>query len=862
MLLERDDLLATLGNLLECARSGDGSLVLLAGEAGSGKTSVTRELANSVGDTAVVLWGACDPLSTPRPLSPLHDFAADPDSGLSGLLDEHVEAVETFGTVLARLKGTLRPVLMVVEDLHWADEGTLDFVRFVGRRVADTNALAVCTYRDDEVGPDHPLKLVLGQLGPMETTHRLDVRPLSVAAVAVLAGERAVDAEALHRLTDGNAFYVTEVIAAEESLPGTVQEAVLARVGRLGDGPRRVVEAVSIAPRSLEISHVGLLTGALVEDIDETAGSGVLAAEGRFLSFRHELARAAVEESIPMARRLDLHRRMLSLLEDADSPDRARLAHHAMRADAADLVVDHAPLAAQEASKRGAHKEAISFYESVLSHPELVGDDRVAEFRLALATEFGIVDRQGEALRQATLAVDHYRAGNRTDRLAAALVQVAGPQWSLGDAPSCRATIDEAVELLTRLGPSRDLAHALYTSSHFYMLARQGQFALEVVKRSAAMAEEFGANDIGWSARLIIGCIEIITGAPLRGLAVLNEIKEEAERGDDPHRVAKTLGMLGSGGGEARLYDDAISALDEGIVQGLAADEDYAVAYNRSWLARIAFEQGRWNQAVEYAELVDRTSSTGVGIANVTARGALGRVRVRRGDPGGRELIEDTLQLGVSYELQHVWAPLCGLAEHEWLSGRAQRIPVLLSEDYGRALDTDSQWARGELGFWMWRAGAIDGPPDNAARPFALQMAGEWRAAAEAWREIGCPYEVALALADGDETACLEALPTFDSLGARPAASLVRARLRDVGVKNIPKGPTKQTLANPAGLTSRQLEVLGLMASGMSNAEIADELFLAKKTVEHHVSAIFSKLSVTTRAKAIVAAHELGTTQK
>jgi DNA-binding CsgD family transcriptional regulator len=282
------------------------------------------------------------------------------------------------------------------------------------------------------------------------------------------------------------------------------------------------------------------------------------------------------------------------------------------------------------------------------------------------------------------------------------------------------------------------------------------------------------------------------------------------------------------------------------------------VAYDRAWLARIAFEQGRWDEAVEYAELVDRTSLSRTGISVLTARGALGRVRVRRGDPGGREVLEDAIELGAPHELQHVWSPICGLAEHHWLAGGiASMIPVLEGA-YQRALDTDSEWARGEIGFWMWKAGAIDGPPDHAATPFALQISGRWREAANTWREIGCPYEVALSLSEGDEEAMFEALGIFDTVGARPAANMIRAALRDRGLESIPRGPTRETATNPAGLTPRQLEVLRLIADGMSNGEIAEHLYLSKKTVEHHVSAIYSKLGVNDRPKAIAAATKIG----
>jgi DNA-binding NarL/FixJ family response regulator len=161
----------------------------------------------------------------------------------------------------------------------------------------------------------------------------------------------------------------------------------------------------------------------------------------------------------------------------------------------------------------------------------------------------------------------------------------------------------------------------------------------------------------------------------------------------------------------------------------------------------------------------------------------------------------------------------------------------------------------------MWKAGAISGPPDAAAEPFALHMNGRWKEAADTWHDIGCPYEEALALAEGDEEAMLRAIKVFDSLGARPAAAMIRIRLRKMGVEHIPQGPRSETRANPAGLTNRQVEVLGLMAQGLSNGEIADRLYISKKTTEHHVSAVLAKLGATTRAKAIARAESLHMTK-
>jgi len=192
-----------------------------------------------------------------------------------------------------------------------------------------------------------------------------------------------------------------------------------------------------------------------------------------------------------------------------------------------------------------------------------------------------------------------------------------------------------------------------------------------------------------------------------------------------------------------------------------------------------------------------------------------------------------------------------------WLRGNQEQCLAEARVGYVLALMHQDPWRLGELSFWVWRAGGLPGAPGSIAEPFARQIAGDWRGAAALWAQIGCPYEQALALADGDAEALRNALALFERLGAQPAVALVRRRLQQQGIGGIPRGPRTSTRTNQAGLTTRQWEVLELLAEGLSNAEIARRLFTSPKTVEHHVSAVLAKLEVHSRAQAISAAQHL-----
>jgi DNA-binding CsgD family transcriptional regulator len=198
-------------------------------------------------------------------------------------------------------------------------------------------------------------------------------------------------------------------------------------------------------------------------------------------------------------------------------------------------------------------------------------------------------------------------------------------------------------------------------------------------------------------------------------------------------------------------------------------------------------------------------------------------------------------------------------AEHAWLHGEDERAAEEAARVLGEAVRAKHPWFSGELAFWLQLAGAPARPPVAVAEPYRRQLAGDWRGAAGAWQELGCPYHRALALAGGDQDeGLLEALDLLDSMGARQTAQRLRRRLRARGGLRVPRGPNRATAANPAGLTGRQVEVLELLAEGLTDAEIATRLSLSAKTVGHHVSALLAKLGVGSRRQAAAAARRLG----
>ena len=333
-LLERAGNLSALGDLLAGVRaSREGRLALLGGEAGVGKTALLRAFCASRSERLRILWGAGEPLYTPHPLGPLLDVAEATGGRLAELVEAAAKPHEVASALLAELRA--QPLtLLVLEDLHWADEATLDVIALLATRIASAPALVLGSFRDDELEGSPQLRYLLGEL--VRRPGRLKIDRLSRRAVAELAAPAGLDADELFRSTGGNPLFVTEVIAAGgERIPATVRDAVLARAARLSAPARRLLDAVAVVPGQVEPWLLEAMAGELTESVEECLGSGMLTADRTHVAFRHELARLAVEDAIAPTRRLVLHRAALAALatRGGEALDFDRLSHHAEAAE-------------------------------------------------------------------------------------------------------------------------------------------------------------------------------------------------------------------------------------------------------------------------------------------------------------------------------------------------------------------------------------------------------------------------------------------------------------------------------------------------------------------------------------------------
>ena len=617
-------------------RSSRGRLVLVSGEAGIGKTALLRRPCEACGGSARILWGGCDSLFTPRALGPLLDIAELTGGELARSLESGARPSDV-ATALMHEASRRAPAIVVFEDVHWADEATLDVLGLVGRRIEGFPVLLVVTYRDD-LDRAHPLRVVLGEL-PSAGVRRLKLLPLSLNAVATLAEREIADVEQLHRQTAGNPFFVTEVLATGGGeMPESVRDAVLARASRLSSAAGTLLEAVAIAPPQCELWLLEALAGGALERLEECLASGMLEAQSRGLVFRHELARLALEESLLPSRRLALHRHALIVLATppAGVPDLARLAHHAGAAADAQAVLNYAPAAAVRAASVGAHREAAALYARAVRFAN------EAEVRADLldsqAWEAYLTGDFAEAFEACDEALAGHRAARAVRKEAASLRLHSQLLFFFGRDNDAIAAGEEAVALLQRLPPDRELGVAYANLSELALRREDANGAIVWGQRALELARKFDDSETVSQADVCIGAIEAQRG-DAAGTVKLERRLEAAIDGGFEEAAARAFDWRVRTAVLAHSFADVDRYLARGV--DYCSERDLGT-WRQSLVAlgaRADLDRGRWSDAAAGAARVLRTARTQAS-APALARSVLALVRARRGDPG----VDDALQ--------------------------------------------------------------------------------------------------------------------------------------------------------------------------------------------------------------------------
>lgn len=865
-LLERESFMATLHDEFAAVPQQCGCIVLVAGEAGIGKTSLLEAFVATLPKERV-LWGNCEALLTPHPLSPLHDIARDNWVHLRPVLASDVSRAVLFATVMNELACVSEPTFMVLEDVHWADAATLDLIKFIGRRIHTTRTMLALSYRDDEITPTHPLRSVLGDLPPKHVK-RLQLPRLSLDVVMAMAAGSSVASSTfpgLYAATGGNPFFVTEVLAhGGVSIPVTVRDAVLGRAMRLSAAGREVLELVSLMPTSADVPVVMAVApsssaASVSAAIDECVSCGLLVFDAQSLKFRHELARAAIEDAMVPPKRRQGHAKVLAVLSDTlPIPSLARLAHHASLAGDAASVLRLSPLAAREAMARGARREAAAHCRAMLAFPGELKRLQRAEVLDDYAWHCFELNDYAPAIAASSESIALFAKAGETKRQSASLALQARILVRTLQNQQADDACQSAIRLLEPLEPSPELARAYATWSYLRMLDRDYAEAISWGGKAIALAERFDDQATLAAAHNSVGAAHLFSDYPAGCKYILTSMQLAAGLDDGGAAMADAYVMLGCGSSEVFQFPNAERYLAEGIAFAQARDLDRFTGYMEASQALVNLYRGRWDEAGKRANSLANKDASG-STNRVAALVALGRLRTRGGDPGAREVLDEALSLATqSGTLQRIAPVRCIRAEAAWLAGDMALARDEALAAYELVQSKGHDWFLGEMSYWLWRVGHLTHPPVHCAAPYAAQIEGRWQDAAAAWQAIGCPYERARALADGDEAAQREALQVFEALGAVPMVRWLKQRMRTCGVRAIPRGPLASTRSNPLGLTGREIQILALIAQGLHNGEVAKKLSRSPRTIDHHVAGIYAKLGVNSRVQAAKAAGDLG----
>lgn len=861
-LLERNSYLETLDILYHQASSGEGHTIFVMGEAGIGKTSLVNAFLKQVGDSSLIYVGACDSLFTPTPLGPLYDIARKISHSFWKLLRSETDRACIFASLIQELEFKSVPIVLVFEDVHWADEATLDLIKFLARRISRLNCLFILTYREEEVDYKHPLRIVIGEL-PGNTFTRMHIQPLSKNAVGLLARRVGYNGEEIFRITGGNPFYVNEILASySPGIPENIKDSILSVFYRLDDSRvRELWELMSVMPNRIESWLMDLLEPDYAQIADTCFRKGIFIAKEQYIFFKHELYRQSIEETLSYSKRLFFNKKILDiLLRYCDkNVELSRLVHHAKNANEREIVAKLAPEAARQAALLGAHIEASRFYMTAIEYSDNFSTNEIANLYECHAYECYLTNQIRSAIVSQKKALLLWKENQVKLKEGNALRFLSRLWWFEGNRKESEALALEAIEVLENGFPTRERAIAYSNLAQLKMLSDDTDQTLHWGNKAIDLAHKLEDNEILCHAFNNVGTNQLLrSDLQTQGEDHLHKSLSLAlEYGYHEH-VARAYTNLGSSYVIIKSHQKALTALNDGITYCEERDLDSWTYYMLSWKARLHLETGEWAKAEDIARNLLKNPHHPP-IVSIGAMVVLGKLLARKGKDGALALLQGAKTMALpTLEVQRIVPVAVALLEFEWINGQNGISEKIVELAHELLKKQNNPWHAGELAFWMYKCNKYIRETGTVIEPYKSVMEGNWKKAALLWKGKNCPYEQAITLFSGTADDQRQAVSILDELGASATCEMLKQKMRSSGIKSIPRGPRQSTRENPAQLTNRQIDVLHLLQDGLQNNEIAEKLFISPKTVDHHISAILSKLEVNSRTKAVAQASKLG----
>ena len=575
------------------------------------------------------------------------------------------------------------------------------------------------------------------------------------------------------------------------------------------------------------------------------------------MAFRHDLCRSAIAATIPPGADVELHRRMLHALEAAPGADPAALVHHALGARDPSRILQHAADAGHEASRSGAHTQAAELFRIALDQGALATPERQADLLELLAEECYLIDRLGDAISASERALALRSKAGDVVGVSVNHRLLSVYHWYDADRDNAERHAEQAVAALADAAPDDGGAgpsgHAIAMQAYLALQANDLGRARSLAARAAAVG---GRDDPQLLLRtsIMVGICDVLDAAERGRDEMLSLL---APAGVDLDEIYSSgFSNLTYLDVEQRRLADATDLLGTSIPLTIERDLPICRVWQIGSRGRLKLIEGSWDDAIDDADGV--LSSPSAPLARTWPHLVRALVTMRRGGDASEDL-DDAWELAHRLrEPMRLLPVAAAIVERAWLTRTDEPRLGTCRDLLATAPREGLAWARGELACRLRR---LD--PDlivtDVATPYALELTGDFAAAADHWAVIGAPYERALALVDtAHPDHVREGLDVLDQLGADVTAAWFRHELRRQGVANVPQRRRRATMANAAGLTARQIDVLHLLRDGLTNAELAQQLYISAKTADHHVSAILSKLGVGSRREAVQAARDLG----
>jgi len=858
VLIEREGLLNSLQTKFESISGGDGHCVLLSGEAGIGKTSLIKAFCQEKKNEGKIYHGTCDALFTPRPLAPIYDiiWQIRGDNDL-----DTTDSSVLFSQLFHEIEVQQETTLIVIEDIHWADEATLDFIKFFARRISRIHCLFILTYRDNEILDNHPLRNVLGQLPPDSFT-RLQLSPLSRQAVEKMAEERGYKGEDVFSISGGNPFYVTEILASySPGVPDNIKDSILSVYHQQEKGTKNAWEICSVIPEGLEINRFAKIKSNWNAEMDHCFALKIIVVKNNRVIFKHELYRRTIEGSLSPFKRIELNKTILDFFLDSfeEEGEIERIVHYAKNANENKLVIKYAPIAARQAASVGAHIEASKLFLTAIEYSDGNDVDQMVEFYESYAYECYLTNQIKDAIIYEGKALKIWQKKNEIVRAGNSLRFLSRLWWFDGNREEAEKYGKQAIEILVSQPASKAKAMAYSNMSQLKMLSDETAECIEWGNKAIEMAKEIKDDEILCHAMNNVGSVLWkVKSWKEKGKEMLFESLEIALKNSFHEHAARSYSNIASNYLQLKEYDLASQILEDGISYCEERNLDSSKNYKLYLKAKIFFDTGNWQQASLIIENLLLNPSQ-IGSVKIGALAVLAIIKLRKGEEDALVYLNEAKLLAIKTKEHHRIIPvMIAELEYEWLTGKKRMTEEELKLSIELIQKVDNDILNSEFVFWLQKTRKKDLGLSKIYEPYKLLKERKIKSAIDFWETKNCPYEKAFALFEGNEEDMKTALLIFQQVGASAVYEKIKMEMRANGIKKIPRGLRESTKTNPAQLTNRELDVLHLLQKGIQNKEIAGTLFISPKTADHHISNILFKLDVNTRSKAVTEAVRLG----